>query len=60
MILQHIIDEDMLGLPPHESWEGIHEDSEIVEFGKEKLNLNKKDIIGDYFDRAYSLFTVDD
>lgn len=58
MILQHIIDEDMLGLPPHESWEGIHEDSEIVEFGKEKLNLNKKDIIGDYFDKAFSLYEL--
>jgi len=60
MILQHILDENMLGLPPHESWEGIYEKSPIAEFGKEKLNLTMKDIIGDYFDRAYSLFTVDD
>ena len=60
-IVQHIIHETMMGLPPHESWEGLQNGEfgdEVVEFAKQKLNLKREDVIGKYFDKGYELFEL--
>jgi hypothetical protein len=61
LIVQHIIHETKIGLPPHESWEGFIEGGfgeEVVEYAIENLNLTRKDIIEDYFDKGYALFEL--
>jgi len=60
-IVEHIIDETRIGLPPHESWEGFLEGGfgeEVVEFAKQKLNLKREDVMGEYFDKGYELFEL--
>lgn len=60
-IVEHIILETKLGLPPHESWEGFFEGGfgeDVVQYGIKNLNLIRKNLIEEYFDRGYELFEL--